>query len=89
MNMAKDEPWHLSRSVPVTLIFAIVCQTVALIWFVASLSNEVEHNKISNIKQDAKIDSLEKVVQSQALTMARMDENIKAIREMMEKDRNR
>ena len=87
--MAKDEPWHLSRSVPVTLIFAIVCQTVALIWFVASLSNEVEHNKISNIKQDAKIDSLEKVVQSQALTMARMDENIKAIREMMEKDRNR
>lgn len=89
MIMAKDEPWHLSRSVPVTLIFAIVCQTVALIWFVASLSNEVEHNKISNIKQDAKIDSLEKVVQSQALTMARMDENIKAIREMMEKDRNR
>lgn len=87
--MAKDEPWHLSRSVPVTLIFAIVCQTVALIWFVASLSNEVENNKISNIKQDAKIDSLEKVVQSQALTMARMDENIKAIREMMEKDRNR
>lgn len=89
MIMAKDEPWHLSRSVPVTLIFAIVCQTVALIWFVASLSNEVENNKISNIKQDAKIDSLEKVVQSQALTMARMDENIKAIREMMEKDRNR
>lgn len=87
--MAKDEPWHLSRSVPVTLIFAIVCQTVALIWFVASLSNEVENNKISNIKQDAKIDSLEKVVQSQALTMARMDENIKAIREMMEKDRSR
>lgn len=89
MIMAKDEPWHLSRSVPVTLIFAIVCQTVALIWFVASLSNEVENNKISNIKQDAKIDSLEKVVQSQALTMARMDENIKAIREMMEKDRSR
>tara|TARA_R110000822_G_scaffold56928_3_gene143607 strand:- start:10247 stop:10450 length:204 start_codon:yes stop_codon:yes gene_type:complete len=64
-------------------------QTVALIWFVASLSSEVEQNKISNAKQDAKIDSLEKIVQNQAVTMGRMDENIKAIREMMESDRVR
>ena len=84
-----QEPWHLSRSVPVTLIFAILMQTVALIWFVASLSSEVEQNKLSNAKQDAKIDSLEKIVQNQAVTMGRMDENIKAIREMMESDRVR
>ena len=82
--MNQNEPWHLSRSVPVSLIFAIVCQTVALIWFVASLSNEVEQNKLANIKQDAKIDSLEKIVQHQAITMARMDENIKAIRKAVE-----
>lgn len=87
--MTIQEPWHLSRSVPVTLIFAILMQTVALIWFVASLSSEVEQNKISNAKQDAKIDSLEKIVQNQAVTMGRMDENIKAIREMMESDRVR
>ena len=87
--MTIQEPWHLSRSVPVTLIFAILMQTVALIWFVASLSSEVEQNKISNAKHDAKIDSLEKIVQNQAVTMGRMDENIKAIREMMESDRVR
>jgi uncharacterized coiled-coil protein SlyX len=75
--------------VPVTLIFAIIMQTVALIWFVASLSSEVEQNKMANAKQDAKIDSLEKIVQNQAVTMGRMDENIKAIREMMETDRIR
>jgi hypothetical protein len=89
MFMDTSEPWHLSRSVPVTLIFAIIMQTVALIWFVASLSSEVEQNKMANAKQDAKIDSLEKIVQNQAVTMGRMDENIKAIREMMETDRIR
>lgn len=82
--MTDQEPWHLSRSVPVTLIFAIVCQTVALIWFVASLSNDVEANKMINAKQDAKIESLESVVQNQAVTMARMDENIKSIRDLLE-----
>lgn len=82
--MNEQEPWHLSKSVPVTLIFAILCQTVALIWFVASLSNDVAANKMLNAKQDAKIESLESVVQNQAITMARMDENIKSIRELLE-----
>jgi hypothetical protein len=80
----EQEPWHLSRGVPVTLIFAIVCQTVALIWFVASLSNDVDANKMINARQDAKIESLERVVQNQAVTMARMDENIKSIRDLLE-----
>lgn len=82
--MTEQEPWHLSKSVPVSLIFAILCQTVALIWFVASLSNDVAANKLLNAKQDAKIESLEAVVQNQAVTMARMDENIKSIRELLE-----
>ena len=79
-----DEPWHLSKGVPVTLIFAIICQTVALIWFVATLSNDVNNNKIANAKQDARIESLEGIVQNQAVTMARMDENIKSIRDILE-----
>lgn len=82
--MNDQEPWHLSRSVPVTLIFAIVCQTVALIWFVASLSSDVDSNKMVNARQDAKIESLERIVQNQAVTMARMDENIKSIRDLLE-----
>lgn len=78
------EPWHMSRSFNVSQVLAIVGQTVALIWFVSALNSEVEANKAMNIKQDAKIESLEKIVQSQAVTMARMDENIKAIRTAVE-----
>jgi hypothetical protein len=78
------ESWHLSKSVPLTLIFAIFCQTVALIWFVASLSSAVTQNKETNIRQDSKLETLESIVQSQAVTMGRMDENIKAIRSAVE-----
>lgn len=75
-----NKDWHLSKSIPLTLIFAIACQTVALIWFVASLRSDVDNNAKELVRQDTRITSLEEIVQNQAVTMGRIDENIKAIR---------
>lgn len=80
-----DEPWHLSKSVPITFIFAIFIQTIALIWFVATLRNDVDVNKTDIARTEARIEVLEGMVQTQAITSARMDENIKAIRDAVEK----
>lgn len=82
--MSSEESWHLSKSIPLTLIFAIICQTIALIWFVASLRGDVDSAQRELIKQDTRISTLEQVVQNQAVTMGRMDENIKAIRDAVE-----
>jgi hypothetical protein len=82
-----NDPWHLSRSVPITLIFAILCQTIALIWFVATLRNDVDTSKTDIIRLDARTSSLEITVQNQAITLARIDENIKGIREYLERDK--
>jgi hypothetical protein len=82
--MSNAESWHLSKSIPLTLIFSIACQTIALIWFVASLSNDIDSASKELIRQDTRITALEDVVQNQAVTMARMDENIKAIRSAVE-----
>ena len=79
-----NKDWHLSKSIPLTLIFAIACQTVALIWFVASLRSDVDNNAKELVRQDTRITSLEEIVQNQAVTMGRIDENIKAIRVTIE-----
>ena len=80
-----NEPWHLSKSVPITFVFAIACQTVAIIWFAASLRNDIDSNAEEIIRLDARTSGLEVVVQSQAITLARIDENIKGIREHLER----
>jgi hypothetical protein len=80
-----DDPWHLSRSVPITFILAIACQTVALIWFVATLRNDVDSNRDQILRLDVRASSLEAIVQTQAVTLARIDENIKGIRQHLEK----
>jgi|TARA_R100001509_G_scaffold79902_1_gene44870 hypothetical protein len=83
------DSWHLSKSVPISFILAIVGQTVALVWYVSSLDNNIENNQRELIRHETRIEALEKVVQSQAVTLGRMDENIKAIRNSVEKMANR
>ena len=82
-----DNSWHLSKSVPVTFILAIVTQTIALVWFVASLDSEIESNTKELVRHETRLIALEASVQAQAVAMGRIDENIKAIKNMMERDR--
>lgn len=80
-----EDNWHLSKSVPVTLVLAIVAQTVALVWYISSLDSAVKANARDIIRNETRLESLETIVQSQAVTLGRMDENIKAIRDSVEK----
>ena len=79
-----NKSWSVSKDVPLTVIVAGVMYTVTLIWFFADLQNGVTSNKERLIRDEARIEILEDIVQSQAISMARIDENIKAIREMAE-----
>jgi hypothetical protein len=83
----KDTQWHLSKSIPLTFVLAILGQTVALVWFVSSLNSAIDSNTRDLMRHEARLNTLEKVVQQQAVTMGRIDENIKSIRLMMEDSR--
>lgn len=83
-----NEPWHMSKSVPISFIFAILMQTIALVWFVSSLNSSVEANAKELVRHETRLSSLESVVQTQAVTLGRLDENIKAIRTAVEKMAN-
>lgn len=79
-----NEPWHLSKSVPISFIFAILMQTIALVWFISGLDGAVQNNAKELVRHETRIQTLETAVQSQAVFVARMDENIQAIRGMIE-----
>jgi type VI protein secretion system component VasK len=79
-----QESWHLSKSVPITFILAIVGQTVALVWYVSTLDASVESNARDIVRNETRIESLEKTVQQQAVTLARIDANLEAIRNIVE-----
>ena len=80
-----DNEWQLSKSVPITFVVGIFLQTIALVWYVSSLDNSIQNNEKELLRQDTRLNTVEQTVQNQALTLARIDENIKSIRVMMEK----
>ena len=81
-----DNQWHLSKSVPVTFILAIIAQTIALIWFVATLRSDVDMNQQQILRHEVRLETVEDIVQNQAVMLARIDENLKAIRDAIERN---
>ena len=79
-----EDSWGVNKNIPITVIVAIGAYTVTAIWFFAGLQSDVIANKERLIKDDARIEMLENLVQNQAVSLARIDENLKAIRAMAE-----
>jgi len=87
--MTKDEDnWHLSRSVPITLIFGLIAQAAAIVWTVSMMMSDIERNGEEIMRLQSRMAIVEDATQRQAVSMARIDENIKAIRQSVEKMAN-
>ena len=87
--MTKDEDnWHLSRSVPITLIFGLIAQAAAIVWTVSMMMSDIERNGEEIMRLQSRMTIVEDATQRQAVSMARIDENIKAIRQSVEKMAN-
>lgn len=83
-----DDSWHLSKSVPITLIFGLLVQGAAIVWTVSMMMSDIEDNSEDIVAIEQRMGRLEDSVQSQAVALARIDENIKAIRSSVEKMAN-
>tara|TARA_R110002167_G_scaffold211176_1_gene415641 strand:+ start:443 stop:715 length:273 start_codon:yes stop_codon:yes gene_type:complete len=84
----KQDSWHLSKSVPATFLLAIVAQTLGLVWYMSSLDATVTTNAREIARHEIRINEIEKTAQLQAVMLGRIDENIKAIRDVVEQMRN-
>lgn len=80
----REEGWHLSKSVPATLLLGLITQAAAIVWTVSMMMADIQQNTEKLISFSERVSKVENMVQSQAVSMARIDENIKAIRNSVE-----
>jgi len=80
----KQEGWHISKSVPATLLLGLITQAAAIVWTVSMMMADIQQNTEKLIAFAERVSKVENMVQSQAVSMARIDENIKAIRNSVE-----
>lgn len=87
-----NDSWHLNKSVPLTLIFGLIVQGAAIVWTVSMMMSDIEGNAEEINELNMRMSRMENSVQNQAISLARIDENIKAIRssvEFMAKDKSK
>ena len=82
--MSDQDSWHLSKNVPVMFVLAVVLQTIALVSYISNMNASMEVNTIDIARHEVRLASLERTTQQQAITLGRIDENIRAIRDMVD-----
>ena len=82
--MTKEDGWHISKSVPATLLLGLVTQAAAIVWTVSMMMADIQQNTEKLMNFSERVNKVEVMVQSQAVAMARIDTNIEHIREAVE-----
>ena len=77
MALVKERPHHL--------IIGLITQGAAIVWVVSMMYGDIESNTQRLSEFQNRLDKLDAMVFDQAVAMARIDENIKAIRDDVHK----
>ena len=80
----QQDNWHLSKSVPITFLFGLIVQAIAIVYVVSMTIANVEKNREDLTRLEIRVSTIEDNIHALAVSMARMDENIKAIRSAVE-----
>jgi len=83
--MTESEGWHISRSVPATLLLGLLTQAAAIVYVVSMMMADIEKNQQDIVEFNQRVSKVEQLVQTQAVAMARIDVNIEHIRTAVEK----
>lgn len=78
-------PQVTPTNVSVGLIAGLLTQGAAIVWTVSMMMSDIEENRNDIYQNQINIERLTAVVQAQAISNARIDENIKVIRQIMER----
>ena len=82
-----DNAWHLSKSVPISLIFAIAVQTATAIWWASGIEGRVSAVSKSDDAQSAKIQTLESGLQGIAVNAATLTAQLTALKDALDEVR--
>jgi hypothetical protein len=85
MGKPPVEPWHLSKSVPITLIAAILVQTAGMVWQAAQLNAQVGYHaqQIAELKAAEASRKIDERKTNEGL--ARLDERLLAQTKILER----
>ena len=79
MTMAHTESWHLSKSVPITLIVGLTAQFAGVVWMFSQMSSDINNNSARLTKVETQVEEIQDTAQAQAVQLGRIETRLDAI----------
>lgn len=83
--MAHTESWHLSKSVPVTLIVGLTLQAGGVVWMFSQMSSDIDNNSKRIERLDAQVEEISDTAQAQAVQLGRIETRLDALMEQSDR----
>jgi len=83
--MAHTESWHLSKSVPVTLIIGLTLQAGGVVWMFSQMSSDIDNNSKRIERLDAQVEEISDTAQAQAVQLGRIETRLDALMEQSDR----
>lgn len=77
--MAHTESWHLSKSVPVTLIVGLTLQAGGVVWMFSQMSSDIDNNSARLTKVETQVEEIQDTAQAQAVQLGRIETRLDAL----------
>ena len=78
------EAWRLDKHIPVAVIFTIMLQSLALVWWVSGIVNRLDNAVDQNDRQERRIESLEEFSNTQAVNSATLSAQLSAVQDSLQ-----
>jgi len=80
-----DELWVMNKNISASLMFALVVQAAMIVWAISQMRADVDANYASIVRISADVKAVETSSVTQAVQLAKIEENIKGIKESLER----
>jgi hypothetical protein len=81
----KEDPWHTTPKVSITIIVTLLAQLAGGIWAFATLTNDVSAMKMRIARQDEIIEQTRATMNVQAIQLGRIEEYTRATQQSVER----
>ena len=83
--MATTESWHLSKSVPITLIVGLTAQFAGVVWMFSQMSSDISNNSKRIERLDVQVEEISDTAQAQAVQLGRIETRLDALMEQSDR----
>ena len=80
----KTDGWHVTRTIPITILFALAIQLAGIVWTLSAMQSSINRNAHDIASINKQVDILRSSASNQAVQLGRIEEGVRSINKQLD-----